>query len=144
MAECIFCRITAGDVSAHRVAENGEVLAVLDIFPHAKGHTVVMPKAHVETVLECSPELGMAFFVVLREAVRILNAAFGPDGFTIGINHGTMAGQAVPHLHAHIIPRYTGDGGGSIHSVVKSQPDMTLDEVAAQVGRAQQDRVADR
>ncbi len=127
---CIFCKIIAKEVPNYTVYEDESVLAFLDIFPCSKGHTVVIPKQHMESVLA----LSIAEYDKLLEGVRAaatrVQEILQPDGFNIGINERPAAGQAVPHIHWHIIPRYEGDGGGSMHSIVKNAGNSEVKEIA--------------
>ena len=130
---CLFCKIAAKEVPAKIVYEDAAAVAVLDIHPCAPGHTVVIPKMHVETMLALSDEdVGPLFLAVKRVTDRLMQT-LRPDGFTMGINHGKTAGQAVDHLHVHVIPRWAGDGGGSIHSVVRNAPKESPDELLAKI-----------
>ncbi len=128
--DCIFCKIIASELPNHTIYEDGQVLAFLDVFPKVEGHTVVIPKKHGTTIFDfSSEELGAVMKGVQEAAKRILNV-LNPDGFTIGLNHGEVAGQAVPHLHFHILPRWKGDGGGSMHSVVRHEDMKDVTEIA--------------
>lgn len=119
--DCIFCKIVRGEIPNHTVYEDDYVLAFLDIHPIAKGHTVVVPKIHYETIWQVSLEDFGKIATGLRAAAGRVEARLKPEGMNIGLNNGEVAGQSVPHMHWHIVPRSIGDGGGSIHSVVKNR-----------------------
>lgn len=129
MDECIFCKIASRSIPGAIIFEDGATVAFLDIHPCATGHTVVVPKAHREHLLALEPGEAGLLFDGVRAVAELLARKLKPDGFTIGINHGSAAGQAVSHLHVHIIPRFVGDGGGSIHTVVQSKQQQSLEEV---------------
>ena len=145
MSDCIFCKIANKEIPSHVIAESESAVAILDIHPLAPGHTMVMPKKHWETMLDVpDEEMGGLFQLVKRVTGTLKKTLFdgpaphlpteeGGAGFTLGINHGTNAGQAVPHLHIHIIPRYKGDGGGTIHSIVKNPPKESIEEIKRRV-----------
>ncbi len=116
--QCVFCNIAAGEIPVGRVYENGRFIAFLDANPCAEGHTVIIPKGHYETVEGMPHEDAADFLDAVQGVVRALTARVHPDGFTMGVNHGEAAGQAVKHFHFHVIPRFRGDGGGSLHTVV--------------------------
>lgn len=118
MSGCVFCRIIAGQVPADIVYEDERVLAFLDINPAASGHTLVIPKAHTNKVESLTPEDAEALFRMLHRLIRPIREAVGCQATTIGINDGPGSGQEVPHVHIHIIPRYTGDGGSIIQATV--------------------------
>lgn len=132
MTSCIFCKIVAKDVPNHTVYEDDAVLAFLDIFPHAKGHTVVIPKKHAETITDLHEPAAMSLMVGVQKTVERIQTVLLPDGFNIGWNHGKSGGQAVPHLHVHILPRWNGDNGGSMHSIIKNPGVESVDAIAAQ------------
>ncbi len=127
--DCLFCKISHKEIPSEVVYEDDKTFAFLDIFPRAGGHTVIVPKIHAENVLDLPDELAAPLLLTVKRVTDILNKSLKPQGFTIGINHGRVSGQAVDHLHIHVIPRYDGDGGGSIHSVVNNPPKETLKEI---------------
>lgn len=137
METCIFCKIMIGDVPAKIVYRDEYVQAMLDIHPCASGHTLVIPTEHVETLSDVPTEKLAQLFSAVQNVISKLSRAFAPDGFTIGINHGKAGGQAVEHLHIHIIPRMTNDGGGSLHSVVQTKMQPSLDEVLKKIESVQ-------
>ena len=137
MADCLFCAIVAGQRKAHVVYENAHVLVFLDIHPASRGHLLVIPKTHAET-LQSLPERDTGpLFQGVKTAIGLLEATLQPAGMNIGWNHGWAAGQRVDHLHIHLIPRYPGDGGGGIQSLTHSFVTEELASVAAQIKAAQ-------
>lgn len=133
---CVFCKIIAKEIPAAAVYEDDAALAILDVHPRALGHVMVLPKKHYPTILEVpSGELG-ALFTAVQKVTAAIQKALHPDGFTIGVNHGEVSGQAVPHLHIHILPRFRGDGGGSIHSVVDKPGEENLEETRKKIVEA--------
>ena len=80
-----------------------------DGYPVSQGHTLIIPRRHVQSLFDCSTEERQALLALLDQAKAQLDAEFHPDGYNIGINHGEAAGQTVMHLHIHLIPRYKGD-----------------------------------
>jgi histidine triad (HIT) family protein len=130
MSNCIFCKIINKEIPNYTVYEDDFVLAFLDIFPHAKGHTVVIPKKHFSNLAEMSTTDWQNLALGLKMAQTKIQEVLDPAGFNIGINDQPVAGQVVPHVHWHIFPRYEGDGGGSVHSIVKKQDDCNVQEIA--------------
>ncbi len=127
--DCIFCNIIAGDTPAYKIYEDDKTIAFLDIYPHAKGHTLVIPKKHGDHIFDFDEEtLGYLMESVKKSAQRIQDV-LKPDGFNIGWNHGDTAGQVVHHLHVHIIPRWKGDGGGSMQSIITNPGEREVKEV---------------
>jgi histidine triad (HIT) family protein len=131
--DCLFCKIIKGEISAHKVYEDDNVLCFLDIYPHAKGHTVVIPKKHYENFLDMPDSEMGHFWQVVKKVTGLLKDKLKADGFNVGLNGGEMAGQAVPHLHVHIFPRFEGDGGGSFHSVIKNPGEEKLEDILKEI-----------
>lgn len=105
MADCVFCNIARADI----IAENDLALAFFDRFPVNRGHVLVIPKRHVATLFDATPEEQDAINRLLVVVKDKLEQVFAPDGYNIGVNVGAAAGQTIFHLHVHIIPRYVGD-----------------------------------
>jgi len=102
---CPFCSI-----SAERVSHEWEFAVVIrDGFPVSPGHTLVVPKRHVASFFEVTDAERTDMMSLLAAARNDLDREFKPAGYNIGINDGAAAGQTVPHLHIHLIPRYEGD-----------------------------------
>ena len=131
--DCLFCDIASKKIPALIVYEDDNSIGFLDISPRAPGHTVVIPKSHVETILDLDDGRITEFFGAVRNVTEVLKKALNPEGFTIGINHGKPAGQAIDHIHAHIIPRWRNDGGNSIHSVVSNPPEESLESIQKKI-----------
>jgi histidine triad (HIT) family protein len=127
---CIFCKIIAKEIPNYTVYETDEVLAFLDIFPCSKGHAVVIPKRHAERMTELSVAEQAALMHGVSEVMKKIDVVLKPAGMNVGWNDRAAAGQAVPHVHVHIIPRYEGDGGGSMHSIVKNKDAGEVKSVA--------------
>lgn len=104
---CPFCSLTPQRI----LAESEHSVTILDAFPVSEGHTLIVPRRHVGSFFDLEPEEREAIMTALVEARAGLVARHAPDGFNIGINDGEAAGQTVPHLHLHLIPRYRGDIG---------------------------------
>ncbi len=136
MPDCLFCAIVAGNRNAHVVYDDAHVLAFLDIHPASRGHLLVIPKQHAETLKELPETEVGPLFVGVKAAMDLLESALRPAGMNIGWNHGWAAGQRVNHLHVHLIPRYPGDGGGGIQSLTHSFVAEDLASLAAQIKAA--------
>ena len=134
---CNFCRILSNELSSSRVYEDEHTLAFLDIHPISQGHTLVVPRRHVESFTDLSLEevtqLALAGRLV---AAHLKSAVEGCEGISLSLADGTSAGQEVPHAHLHVIPRRRGDGFGwrfpSEYSSEEAPRDQ-LDSVAALV-----------
>ena len=109
-SDCVFCRIASGAIPAHIVAEDAECIAVLDHRPAAYGHTLVMPRQHIEVLWEANPDQAGALLRLARDVSAMLHDRLGCDGLTLRQNNGAASGQEIPHLHFHLVPRWHGDG----------------------------------
>ena len=112
MSDCIFCRIAAGEIPSAKVYEDEHCYAFLDIGPLSWGHALIIPKKHVERITDMSPEEAGALTSVIPKLARAVIEATGAEGLNVLQNNGRVAGQAVDHLHVHLIPRHAGDGLG--------------------------------
>jgi len=130
MESCIFCKIIKKDIPHFGVYEDGHCLAFLDIYPRAKGHTVVIPKIHVETIETADAQTIATLFSGVQSAVQKVTEVLQPDAYSIGWNNGEVAGQAVPHIHVHILPRWKGDGGGNMHTIIDRPGTVSAKELA--------------
>jgi diadenosine tetraphosphate (Ap4A) HIT family hydrolase len=104
--ECPFCNPEA---ERELLAESATAYAILDKFPVNKGHALIIPKRHVADYFQLTFKEQSACWFMVDFVKPILQERFNPDGFNIGINVGEQAGQTVPHVHIHLIPRYSGD-----------------------------------
>lgn len=130
MSECVFCKIIRGEIASYKVYEDENSLAFLDINPHAKGHVVVIPKDHAETIFELNDEKIEKLSIAIKRTTEKINLVLQPEGYNIGWNHGKIGGQVVPHLHIHIFPRYSGDRGGSVHSIINNNGGVSVGQIA--------------
>ncbi|MBN1936668.1 MAG: HIT domain-containing protein [Anaerolineae bacterium] len=115
---CPFC---APDLERELITESATAFAILDKYPVSPGHTLVIPKKHIVNYFDLSTHTKTACWLMTDRLKMLLTERFYPDGFNVGINIGSAAGQTVPHVHIHIIPRYAGDvenpAGGVRHII---------------------------
>jgi histidine triad (HIT) family protein len=119
---CVFCKIIAGKIPAKVLMENEKAIALLDAFPLAAGHTLIIPKLHYAKVQEMSEQDAIAVFQILWKIIDAVEVGSHVSASTIAIHNGSEAGQEIPHMHVHIVPRNRDDGAGPIHSMFKSKP----------------------
>jgi len=110
MPDCIFCRIIAGQIPCAKLAETDNVISFMDIAPVNHGHCLVIPKRHVENLLELTEAELHDCIVTAQRVAKATVAATGAVGFNILQNNHPCAGQVVPHMHMHVIPRSPSDG----------------------------------
>jgi histidine triad (HIT) family protein len=120
--DCIFCQIAAGSAPAHRVLEDGRVLAFMDIVPVSDGHTLVIPKAHSHNLLDADPRDLEAVMAASQRIAHAIREVFAPDGIGVHQLNGAAAGQTVFHYHMHLIPQMEG-APRSIHGRRPGDPD---------------------
>lgn len=102
---CPFCTLTESRIRF----QSEQAIAVDDAYPVSPGHTLIIPRRHVGSYFELDDTERSAMNRMLDQAQRDLVARMKPDAYTIGINDGPAAGQSIPHVHVHLIPRYRGD-----------------------------------
>ena len=138
MGECIFCLIAAGRIPSAELYQDDRVFAFLDINPLAEGHALVVPKRHASKLQDGDGEDAAALLRAAHRLAPVLAKETGQPDATIAINNGPGAGQEVPHVHLHIIPRSKGDGSGPVHALFKApkaaHPE-TLHDLAVRVQR---------
>src|SRR5215510_16281152 len=102
---------------ARVVMENNEAIAFLDAFPLAEGHTLVIPKSHYSKIQDMEKQDAMAVFEMAWKVAGAVETGSTAKGSIIAIHNGADAGQEIPHVHIHLVPRKTSDGAGPIHSM---------------------------
>jgi diadenosine tetraphosphate (Ap4A) HIT family hydrolase len=102
---CPFCTLPSSRI----VKENDLAVLVRDAYPVSPGHSLVIPKRHIGSWFEATEEERTAMLALIDEAKAMIDAELAPNSYNIGINDGPAAGQTVPHLHMHLIPRFEGD-----------------------------------
>lgn len=117
----VFAKILRGELPAHKVYEDADTLAFMDIMPRADGHTLVIPKTPARNVLDASPEQLAACMATSQKIARALLPAFDADGITIQQFNEPAGGQVVFHLHVHVIPRWDGVKLGPHTGVMEKQ-----------------------
>jgi len=140
--DCIFCAIVDGEIPSDTVYEDDEVLAFLDANPLAPGHTLVIPKTHHERLQDVPADLAASVFAGLHRVVPAVEDAVDADASNVAFNNGEAAGQEVPHVHGHVIPRFEGDGGAPVHAIAGDRPDLS-DEERGDIATDIADRIDD-
>ncbi|MDP3900223.1 MAG: HIT family protein [bacterium] len=108
--DCIFCKIITGVIPAQKIYEDDKVFAFLDINPVNPGHTLVIPKEHFKNIMETPPEILCNLVKVVQKIAPAIVKATDSEGFNVGINTGSSAGQVIFHTHIHVMPRRSDDG----------------------------------
>ncbi|MCP4294697.1 MAG: HIT family protein [Proteobacteria bacterium] len=110
MEDCIFCKIVRGELPSLNIYENDLLIVIMDIMPLSEGHTLILPKAHHETIFDMNESLACQIMSATWKVANVINKTVEPSGLNILQNNKTAAGQVVPHYHVHLIPRNEGDG----------------------------------
>ncbi|MFC1497111.1 HIT family protein [Verrucomicrobiota bacterium] len=108
--DCIFCKISAGELPSAKVYEDEDTLAFMDIGPVVKGHTLVIPKKHYDPITGTPPETLQKLIMVVQKIAQAQYDGLGANGINVTQANGKVAGQVVPHIHFHVIPRFEKDG----------------------------------
>ena len=108
--DCIFCRISKGEIPCAEVYADARVLAFLDLNPQKPGHTLVIPRQHYADLFAAPPELFSIIFPVIQKVGQAVMAATGAAGLNVLQNNHPVAGQSIFHVHWHLVPRHAADG----------------------------------
>lgn len=134
--KCIFCSIIDDQLGAVRIFENSDFIAFMDKYPINRGHTLVLPKSHHESIFTMSDdEVGKLFSTVSFLSKGIMKA-LDAKGLNIGQNNGKAANQIVPHVHVHIIPRYSYDSPNGRWPSRNLISDQELEKIAQKIRAA--------
>lgn len=129
----IFARIVRGEIPSAKVYEDDQIMAFMDAFPQARGHTLVVHKrSKARNLLEIEPEALCELSLGVQKITRAVRAALKPDGIIVTQFNGTPAGQTIFHLHFHILPRWEGEALGA-HGRGQAEPGE-LRRLAEQIG----------
>jgi histidine triad (HIT) family protein len=118
--DCIFCKIVKGEIKARTIMETKDSLAFLDAFPLAKGHTLVIPKKHYEKIQQMSYEDNTDLFDTVHKVMAKVDKLTGAT--LLAVHNGKDAGQEIPHVHVHLIPRSSGDSATAVHGMFTNRP----------------------
>jgi histidine triad (HIT) family protein len=106
---CIFCKIIAGEIPSAAIYEDEDFKVIMDIFPAAKGHVIILPKKHCADLYELDEDVAAKALAVAKKMAKAMKAELNCDGINLLQNNGEAAGQTIFHFHIHLIPRYNGD-----------------------------------
>ena len=123
---CIFCKIIKNEIPSKKIYEDDDFLAMLDIAPATKGHVLIVPKEHAETMTELSDEKLSKILINKKKIIAAMKKVHFFSDYNIIQNNGRLAGQTVSHYHMHLIPRYSVDEV-SLWSPHENDPSVTED-----------------
>ena len=128
--DCIFCKIANGDIPTKIITQTEKSIAFLDAFPLTKGHTLIVPKNHHDKIQNMSQEENIDLFSTVHKVLTKVDALTGST--LVAVHNGKDAGQEIPHVHVHLVPRSPNDSGGPIHCLFDSTlnvSDSETDEI---------------
>ncbi len=133
---CFLCAAAAGQDDQLVVAHDATTVTMLNRYPYNTGHLMVAPMDHVPDLLAAGDGGAAALMVAARRAMRALQDAMNPEGFNVGVNHGSAAGASIEHVHLHVVPRWGGDTNYMpVIGRTKVLPEL-LEQTAARLRRA--------
>lgn len=121
---CVFCDIVAGRTTAHFIYEDEICVAILDRYPIDRGHSLLMPRHHIEMITDMEDDQVGSLFARVPKIAKALMCGTGADSFNVGQNNGRSARQIVPHVHVHIVPRYNSTGAGWTQRTIARDEDL--------------------
>ncbi len=110
MADCVFCKIATGEIPCHKVYEDDQHIAFMDMGQVNPGHVIVALKSHCETIVDLDESQAASIFQVVNRIAKTVQQEFNPDGMTILQANRKAGWQTIPHFHFHVLPRQTEDG----------------------------------
>ena len=116
--DCIFCKIVSGEIPSKIITKTKNSIAFLDAFPLTKGHTIVIPKNHREKIQDMSAKENSDLFSTVHKIISKVDKLTGAT--LVAVHNGREAGQEIPHVHVHLVPRSANDSGGPIHCLFDS------------------------
>ena len=125
--DCIFCKIISKQIPAKILSETTNSICFMDAFPLTKGHVLVIPKKHHPKIQELNTDENSDLFSLVHNMVSRVDGITGST--LIAIHNGEDAGQEVPHVHVHLVPRSKLDSAGPIHSMFKSSLKLSDSEI---------------
>ena len=125
--DCIFCKIISKEISTKILYEDDDTISFLDAFPVAKGHTLVIPKAHYAKIQDLPFDVNQKLFDTVHKMTSKVDSLEGST--LIAIHNGKESGQEIPHVHVHLIPRSNDDSAGPVHSMFKDKIELSESEI---------------
>lgn len=124
---CVFCKIISGEIPAKILKETSYSISFLDAFPLAKGHVLVIPKNHHQKIQDMSEKENSDLFSLVHSMISKVDSIAGST--LLAVHNGEDAGQEVPHVHVHLVPRSKDDSAGAIHSMFSNSLKLSEFEI---------------
>ena len=131
--DCIFCKIAAGEIPSRKIYEDKDLIAIMDLSPTSKGHSLIIPKEHYTNIYDIDEEIAGKVMKTAKKLATKMTVALNCDGFNLLQNNGETAGQTMFHFHMHLIPRYKDADNNMLKFTSVSFGDEEMDSIRDQI-----------
>lgn len=131
--DCIFCKIAAGEIPSRKIYEDNDLIAIMDLSPTSKGHSLIIPKEHYTNIYDIDEEIAGKVMKTAKKLATKMTVALNCDGFNLLQNNGETAGQTMFHFHMHLIPRYKDADNNMLKFTSVSFSDEEMDSIRDQI-----------
>lgn len=131
--DCIFCKIAAGEIPSRKIYEDNDLIAIMDLNPTSKGHSLIIPKEHCTNIYDIDEEIAGKVMKTAKKLATKMTVALNCDGFNLLQNNGETAGQTMFHFHMHLIPRYKDADNNMLKFTSVSFSDEEMDAIREQI-----------
>lgn len=131
--DCIFCKIAAGEIPSRKIYEDKDLIAIMDLNPTSKGHSLIIPKEHCTNIYDIDEDIAAKVMKTAKKLATKMTVALNCDGFNLLQNNGETAGQTMFHFHMHLIPRYKDADNNMLKFSSVSFSDEEMDAIRDQI-----------
>lgn len=131
--DCIFCKIAAGEIPSRKIYEDNDLIAIMDLSPTSKGHSLIIPKEHCTNIYDIDEDIAAKVMKTAKKLATKMTVALNCDGFNLLQNNGETAGQTMFHFHMHLIPRYKDADNNMLKFTSVSFSDEEMDAIRDQI-----------
>ena len=131
--DCIFCKIAAGEIPSRKIYEDSDLIAIMDLNPTSKGHSLIIPKEHCTNIYDIDEDIAAKVMKTAKKLATKMTVALNCDGFNLLQNNGETAGQTMFHFQMHLIPRYKDADNNMLKFTSVSFSDEEMDAIRDQI-----------
>ena len=131
--DCSFCKIAAGEIPSRIIYEDSDLIAIMDLNPTSKGHSLIIPKEHCTNIYDIDEDIAAKVMKTAKKLATKMTVALNCDGFNLLQNNGETAGQTMFHFHMHLIPRYKDADNNMLKFTSVSFSDEEMDAIRDQI-----------
>lgn len=131
--DCIFCKIAAGEIPSRKIYEDSDLIAIMDLNPTSKGHSLIIPKEHCTNIYDIDEDIAAKVMKTAKKLATKMTVALNCDGFNLLQNNGETAGQTMFHFHMHLIPRYKDADNNMLKFTSVAFSDEEMDSIRDQI-----------